>query len=394
MILRLEGVVKHYAWGGYDYLPHFLEKENKDQQPFAEYWIGTHPDGDAKVINGSVERLSHLISQRTGSKGTEDSLPFLLKVLDVRDMLSIQLHPDKATAQIGYNREEAEGIDRKAYNRVYRDDNHKPELMVALSDFWLVQGFKTEIKIRETLNDRDELRTLVSYLDQGGIQSLYEHVMTAPQDEINQLLKPLGKRIKPLYESNQLLKDDIDFWAARAFLTFNRKGICDRGILSLYLMNLINLKPGEGSYQSPGVLHAYMEGQNVECMATSDNVVRGGLTPKHIDTKQLLEIISFDMGEPEIKRPVSVDSFNAYETPAPDFQLMTVTTSGKRSLNINKPGIILVVEGKCNLSSTTEELTLDKGCSVVIYDEPNLSIDLPEEGLVIVASEGTSYRNQ
>ena len=388
MILRLEGIVKQYEWGGYDYLPHFIKQENTDQQPYAEYWIGTHPDGDAKVIDGPVERLSHLISQQKEAEGIKDALPFLLKVLDVRDMLSIQLHPDKATAEVGFKREEAEGIDRKAYNRVYRDDNHKPELMVALSDFWLVQGFKTESKIRETLNDREELRTLIKYMDQGGIQSLYEYIMTAPQEEINQLLKPLGKRIKPLYETNQLAKDDIDFWAARAFLTFNRKGICDRGILSLYLMNLINLKPGEGSYQSPGVLHAYMEGQNVECMATSDNVVRGGLTPKHIDTTQLLEIISFDMGEPEIIRPESIDSFNTYDTPAPDFRLMTVTKAGKRSLDISKPRIILVVNGICRLTTTTEEFTLDRGQSVVVYDEPNLSIDLPDDGLVIISSEG------
>lgn len=388
MILRLEGTVKHYAWGGYEYLPNLFSQENKDQEPCAEYWLGTHPDGDAQVIDGPVKHLSHLVSHRNTTKGIKDSLPFLLKVLDVRDMLSIQLHPDKATAEVGYQREETEGIDRKAYNRVYRDQNHKPELMVALSDFWLVQGFKQESKIRETLNDRDELKKLVFYLDQGSIQSLYNYIMTAPQDEINQLLKPLGKRIKPLYESNQLSKDNIDFWAARAFLTFNRKGICDRGILSLYLMNLINLKPGEGSYQSPGVLHAYMEGQNVECMATSDNVVRGGLTPKHIDTSQLLEIISFDMGDPEIIKPGSSDSFNTYVTPAPDFQLMTVTKAGNRSLNVSKPRIILVVNGICRLTTNTEEVTLDRGQSVVVYDEPNLSIDLPDDGLVIIASEG------
>ncbi len=388
MILRLEGTIKHYAWGGYDYLPNLFDKENKAKEPFAEYWIGTHPDGDAKVIDGPVDRLSRLISQQTMSSDIQNALPFLLKVLDVRDMLSIQLHPDKATAEAGYEKEEKEGIDRKAFNRVFRDDNHKPELMVALSDFWLVQGFKLESKIRETLNNRDELKTLVSYLDQGGLQSLYTYIMTAPQDEINQLLKPLGKRIKPLYESNQLSKDNIDFWAARAFLTFNRKGICDRGILSLYLMNLINLKPGEGSYQSPGVLHAYMEGQNVECMAASDNVVRGGLTPKHIDTAQLLQIISFEMGEPEIKKPIPVDSINKYDTAAPDFQLVTITRAGTTSLKADLPRIILVVRGKCILSSNKDEVTLGKGDSVVVYDEPKLNIYLPDDGLIIVASEG------
>src|SRR5690606_1625136 len=112
-------------------------------------------------------------------------------------------------------------------------------------------------------------------------------------------------------------KSDIDFWVARAYFIFNRKGVCDRGIFSLYLMNLIRLDPGEGIYQAPGMLHAYLEGQNIECMAASDNVIRGGLTSKYVDTDQLLKIVHFESTTPQIITPYqSGNNLRLYQTPA------------------------------------------------------------------------------
>ena len=176
---RIKGVIKNYDWGGYTYLPELLEIRN-EKEPFGEYWLGTHPAGMATVQDGNVSLLKHL----------GEPLPFLMKVLDVRDMLSIQLHPSKREAEVGFKREEASGVARDAYNRVFKDDNHKPELMVALSEFWLVQGFKSEAEIEETLNSTAEFNVLVSVFKSGGLPALYEYIMTMPQSNVNDILKP------------------------------------------------------------------------------------------------------------------------------------------------------------------------------------------------------------
>ena len=326
MVENIEGVIKHYNWGGYDFLPKLLNIE-KTGEPFAEYWLGTHPDGDAKVV-GHNSTLSSFLSH---------VLPFLLKVLDVRDMLSIQVHPDKNTADKGFAEEEECGTPRKAFNRVFKDSNHKPELMVALSDFWLLQGFKPIENILYSLQHNAELKKIADYLRQFGLEKTYYYLMTMAQSEVNDILKPLGKRIKPLYLQGALEKNDINFWSARAFLTFNKKGVCDRGIFSLYLMNLVRLKKGEGIFQAPGVLHAYLEGQNVECMAASDNVVRGGLTDKYIDTTRLIDIVKFETIIPQV---ISASENGSYETPASEFRLTRISHGSEipiigRSILIN-----------------------------------------------------------
>lgn len=349
---KIQGVIKNYDWGGFDFLPDLLNL-NKTGEPFGEYWLGTHPDGMAITVD-SQKSLREMLGK---------DLPFLLKILDVRNMLSIQVHPDKSTAEAGYMTEEKAGKARDAKDRVYKDENHKPELMVALSDFWLVQGFKPVSEILKTLDANPELKIISDFLQEKGLEKAYEFLMTIPQEQVNQILKPLGQRIKPLYESGQLDKSDINFWAARAYFTYNRKGFCDRGIFSLYFMNLVNLKPGEGIYQAPGVLHAYMEGQNIECMATSDNVIRGGLTSKHIDIDQLLKIVKFESVKPEIILPVN----GVYLTPASEFQLSRVTSSG--SIKIDTPAVLLNTGNSCTLNFVGDNMVFDKGEAAILNDE-------------------------
>jgi mannose-6-phosphate isomerase len=351
---KLEGVIKHYDWGGHEYLPGLLNLE-KSGRPSAEYWLGTHPDGMALLEEEKTPLQGYL----------KEPLSFLMKVLDVRDMLSIQVHPDKNTAERGFAEEEASGKPRDAFDRIFRDENHKPELMVALSDFWLVQGFKTAPEIIASLDKHPELRPLKEYFGQYGLKKTYEHLMTMPQPEVNAILQPLGKRIKPLYENHLLEKSDIDFWAARAYFIFNRKGVCDRGIFSLYLMNLIRLDPGEGIYQAPGMLHAYLEGQNIECMAASDNVIRGGLTSKYIDTDQLLKIVHFESITPRIITPVlSGKNLKFYHTPASEFQLLKIVSSG--SVRVNIPGLVINLGIPVVLNPGNEPLILNKGDAALI----------------------------
>lgn len=360
---KLEGAIKYYDWGGYEYLPGLLNLEKSDR-PFAEYWLGTHPDGMALLAEEKTPLQGYL----------EKPLPFLLKVLDVRDMLSIQVHPDKITAEKGFAKEETFRKPRNAHDRIFRDKNHKPELMVALSDFWLVQGFKTGSEIIATLEKNPELRPLQDYFMQYGLKRTYEHLMTMPQSEVNAMLQPLGKRIKPLYQNNLLEKSDIDFWAARAYFIFNRKGVCDRGIFSLYFMNLIRLDPGEGIYQAPGILHAYLEGQNIECMAASDNVVRGGLTSKHIDKDQLIKIVNFEHENPRIILPVrrKNDSLE-YLTPSSEFQLLRITTPC--SFEMRSLGILLNLGEAVHLSAGQDEISLLRGDAFLIETQVTAEIN-------------------
>jgi len=287
-IYKLKGVVQHYAWGGTQFIPNLLAMDNNAQQPFAELWMGTHVKGPSKVqtVEGEV-LLETLIkkapSKKLGKKAAADfnnRLPFLFKVLDVNSMLSIQSHPTKKAAEIGFAKESQTDIGVTAPNRTYRDDNHKPEVMVALTDFWLLHGFKSIEAIREVLTI-PEFAPLQKYFGTAGtIFPLYKYIMEMPQAEVNQLLAPLWKRLQPAFEAGQLAKSSADYWAAQAYVEYTIDGNFDRGIFSIYLFNLVNIKKGDGIFQAAGIPHAYLEGANMELMANSDNVFRGGLTQK------------------------------------------------------------------------------------------------------------------
>jgi mannose-6-phosphate isomerase len=348
---QLEGSVKHYAWGGFDYISRLFDIENKDRHPLAEIWFGTHPGGPAMSASG--QPLLNLLS---------DELPYLVKILDVNDMLSIQTHPSLEQAKRGFESEEIEGISKDSPARTYKDKNHKPELMVALSEFYLLQGFRPAEALRKTLQDMPSFRPLLPFFEQGGLKALYTRIMTMDQEDINRILKPLGQQIKPQFEQDQFTKADANYWAAKAFLRFNRKGFCDRGIISIYLMNLIKLNVGEGIFQAPGVLHAYLQGQNLECMACSDNVLRGGLTQKHINIKGLLETVVYEHGHSEIILPKNVGKgYYNYNTPASEFAVYQVTQASENQvlplLSENKMVVLLKGNTMVDTGSGSQSLS-------------------------------------
>lgn len=378
---KIKGVVKDYAWGGYTYLNSLLDLPATESKPRAEYWLGTHPSGPATYADNPSIKLSEALDRK--------SLPFLFKVLDVRDMLSIQVHPNVQQAQTGYSREEESNLPGDDPNRVYKDRNHKPELMVALSEFYLVQGFLSEDDLASRLLDIAEFEALLPILSSGGIKGLFSHWMTCPQEEVNQILKPLGKRIKPLYESGELSKSDIHFWAARAFLTFNRPGRCDRGIFVLYMMNLVILQEGEGIFQVPGVLHAYMEGQNVECMATSDNVVRGGLTQKHMDIEELIKVTNLAPTTPKIiDGEINAQGITTYPIPNTydDFSLAKVNGTVDFTLISEDPGLIFCLQGSINISTQNRALDLNKGEAAYLDPQEPIRIQSNKEGIAFLSN--------
>lgn len=365
-LVKLQGKVQHYAWGGYDFLPQLLHIPNPDRKPFAEYWLGMHANAPAIVkhkrmgydmpLEDYITQLQHTYTaffKEKEEKTLHKNLPYLLKVLDVRDMLSIQVHPCKEDAYIGFERENQAGISMDAPNRSYKDNNHKPELMVALSDFWLLHGFRSPEKLTEIINAVPEFAFMLPIFREGNYRELYTMLMEMEQDQVNRILQPLLERIQAGYENDYFTKDDPHFWAARAAFTFNQPGKIDRGIFSIYLLNLVHLKKGEAIFQDAGVLHAYLEGQNIEIMSASDNVLRGGLTNKHIDVAELIRHITF---QATIPQPVHAHKHehtheHIYETPATDFQLSVYTLREGEEMHIgtNTIDILLLMEGKAQM---------------------------------------------
>ncbi|MGZ5253976.1 MAG: mannose-6-phosphate isomerase, class I, partial [Flavitalea sp.] len=234
-IFGISGVVQHYTWGGFSYIPSVLKLEPDGVKPYAEYWLGAHDNAPAILaIDGDTNTLNELIQKDPSVLGEQAAaqfgkLPYLLKILDVKEMLSIQVHPSKSAAVAEFEAEEKKGIARNAPNRNYKDDNHKPELMMALSEFYLLHGFRPENEMKSILAEIPELNFLQEIFGENNYKGLYRTVMEMPQDGVNSRLQPLLDRIVPAYQQDSLSKEHPDFWAARASITYNQPGIIDRG---------------------------------------------------------------------------------------------------------------------------------------------------------------------
>jgi mannose-6-phosphate isomerase len=377
-IFRLTGIPQHYSWGGDSFIPELLHVPNNDKKPFAEYWMGAHLKAPSIVVyeNGRDQDLNAFIASdpvsMLGAKVNArfGRLPYLFKVLDVKDMLSIQVHPSKKSAELEFEKENKKGIPLDAAYRNYKDDNHKPELMVALSDFWLLHGFKESSKLEAVLSKTSELQFLLPIFKESGYEGLYKKVMELDQQEVNKRLQSLLHRIIPLYKEEKLSKTDEDFWAARAAITFNEAGNIDRGIFSVYLFNLVNLKPGEAIFQDAGVPHAYLEGQNMELMANSDNVLRGGLTNKHIDVAELIKHVKPEATIPNIikGRDSGVVGEKLFLTPATDFELRQITLQkgDETTLLSVTAEIFFVYEGEVEVSEGQNALRFGNGESFLV----------------------------
>ncbi len=387
-VLRLHGAVQHYAWGGCDFIPGLLGIANNERIPFAELWMGAHLNGPATAnVAGRDVPLDRLIAEAPDKiLGSATSthfggrLPYLFKVLDVAKMLSIQAHPTKKQAEEGFARESAEGIDLQDAERNYKDDNDKPEVAVALTDFWMLHGFRPLEQIAEMFRTVPELHSIMpDFPEKLGhtentvqahralLQDLYRAVMTTPQDCIDLLLNTLITRLARTDTSDE---NDPGHWVVRASQTFCPVGgHCDRGILSIYLLNLVHLGAGQGTFQPAGTLHAYLEGVTVELMANSDNVLRGGLTSKHVDVPGLMRILCFDSDLPLVMNGV-LNAVRAgaweriYQTPSAEFELSSIDLeSGTQYLGnaVQGPDTIIVLSGNATLAANGHCTVLSRG---------------------------------
>ena len=372
-IYKLKGKVLHYAWGGYEFIPALLGLPNTEHKPFAEYWMGAHPLAPSELVTpvGTVSLYSLIqqdpalvISEKVYERFGE--LPFLLKVQDVREILSIQVHPSKAEAEKGFDREEAEGIPINAPNRNYKDRNHKPEMLVALSEFWLLHGFRQKTDIEQILEDVQEFRVFLPYFKRDGLKALYQLVMEMDQPAINALLVNLIKREIRRRNDSELTKDMPGWWVAKQYEGRQEIGDIDRALFSIYILNIVKVNPGEGVFQGAGVPHAYLEGQTIELMANSDNVLRAGLTPKHVDVPELMKHTLFEGITPNIMQgnPVQTGE-KIYPCPVADFGIAKIELSSTLSYSNRAASleIIIVTEGGVLINNT---LVLKRGEAAAI----------------------------
>lgn len=395
-VFGLKGRVQHYAWGGQTYIPQLLGT-SLDQGPYAEYWLGAHVNAPALVETeeGEVPLDTFLKTNANVYLGETTfnrfgRLPFLFKVLDVHQMLSIQVHPSKIEAEKGFKRENELGIPLTAPNRNYKDDNHKPEIMVALGEFWLIHGFLPKEDLLKVLYKNPEFEGLKAIFLKGGYKGLYQYVMELPIAESDKILRPLVDRLIPLYTENKLSKSSPDYWAAKAVSKAEKADPLDRGIFSIYFFNLLKVNKGEAVFQDAGVPHAYLEGQNIELMANSDNVLRGGLTPKHVDVPELLKHVVFEETKPEILTGTLEENGveRTYKSPAPDFELSEVILRHDNSYNgtSNSVEIYILMEGEVKIIAKETSLLLKKGESFLVLAGAEFQISTSSHAVLYKAT--------
>ena len=396
MIYRLTGQVQHYAWGGKNYIASLIGLNSAKDQPCAEWWLGAHPSAPSEIENVTGKQsLIEFLSQNPTALGQAsrqqfgDELPYLLKILDVEKPLSIQLHPTKAQAEKGFEAENVKGGALTDSTRTYKDRNHKPEMMIALSEFWLLHGFKTKSQILATLNARPSLQPLAEKLGTQNLAEFYADVMLADQSTLANWLLPIIETNQQPYKNGELTLDNPDYW-----MLYTMEAIAispeklDAGLVCFYLFNIVHLKEGEGIFQDAGIPHAYLRGQNVELMACSDNVIRGGLTPKYVDIVELLKIVDCREVTPQIisAAPQNQSEFT-YKTPVNDFALAQIRVEPQQhtELNLQSAGILLVMQGELKIQEKSTALTLKQGESAFITADSNVEIMSEKGGYAFLA---------
>src|SRR6056297_3566181 len=308
--LVLSPALQHYAWGDPGFIPRALGLAIMDA-PVAEAWYGAHPLAPATAATGAGEQpLDRLLADAGPALlGPElatrfDHLPYLLKLLAAARPLSIQVHPSGKQAAAGFARDEAAGRARSAPDRRYRDPRHKPELIVALTSFDALCGFREPRAIAAVLDGLPELRPLLPHFDPAdgpdGVRDLLTAWFAVPPAEAGPALQKLIDRLATEEARAPLSPRSPAHWALRAHRELGAGGAPDRGLLLVFLLELLHLEPGEALFLPAGVPHAYLHGAGVEIMASSDNVLRAGLTPKFVDTDELLQVVRFDAGRPPV----------------------------------------------------------------------------------------------
>ncbi|MEV0621887.1 mannose-6-phosphate isomerase, class I [Nonomuraea sp. NPDC050404] len=359
--MRLATTIRPYDWGSVTALPELFGTEPTGK-PQAELWMGAHPGAPSTV--GGVP-LGDLIARDPAATLGEPvaarfgpALPYLLKVLAIERPLSLQVHPTTEQAQAGYAEENARAIPLDDYARTYKDASHKPEMVCAITPFHGLCGFRAPADAADLL-DRLGLPGLRPWIDALGGGEPARALRTVFAAMLDDAARPLRA------EAERALLDSRDPGLV-VYGDIARACPGDPGIIAALLLNHVRLSPGQALYLGAGVPHAYLGGIGVEIMANSDNVLRCGLTSKHVDVPELMRVVDFTPSAPHLVEPAR-DAPGAYDyrPPAPEFALSRYEPAGDegRSLPGGLPQIVLCVEGEVRLG---EDLTLRPGQSAFI----------------------------
>jgi mannose-6-phosphate isomerase len=371
----LKNPVRPYAWGSRTTIADLVGRPVPAPHPEAELWMGAHP-GDPSFVDGT-SLVDVLSADPDGQLGAgiaarwNGRLPFLMKVLAADEPLSMQAHPSAAQAEEGYAREERLGIARDAANRNYPDPTPKPELLCALTEFHALAGFRDPhqtvalLKTVSTSGLAPYVELLAGDPNREGLRALFTTWITLPQPAIDALVPEL------LDECVRHVKEHGQFeLECRTVLELGESYPGDAGVLAGLLLNRLVLGPGEAIFLPAGNLHAYLRGTALEVLANSDNVLRGGLTPKHVDVAELLRVLDFGFGDMKVWTGEPDGGRHVYRTQAPEFEMSRMEWNGGETapatLDGGVPRILVCVDGELTVTTPDKEEPLKRGQSLWI----------------------------
>ncbi len=384
MITRITSTPKDYAWGSPTALQELLGTP-VDGRPQAELWLGAHPSTDTRIVDASPGMPATLNERLVDDDAGR--LPFLLKLLAAEQPLSLQAHPTLEHARASFAEEESGGLPIDHPQRNYKDAWHKPELIVALLDgFEALCGFRREASSIDFLSElalvaEPEagrlIHGLVRRIDDQGLAETVSAVLGERKPE---LVTALVGAAGAVPEQGR--------WSREAALLVRLQDVHpgDPGIVVAALMNFVILRAGEGLFLAAGNIHAYVHGLGVEVMAASDNVLRGGLTSKHIDIPELLNVLDFTPIDPPLVSATRHGNLDEYEVPVPDFALLRFRgADGPALLDVRDSAIAVAVEGRVVIRRGLEEVVLDRGQAAFIAPAQGM-LELLGAGVAFVAT--------
>ncbi len=391
-IYRLTCATRDYAWGSTTLIPRFLGRP-ADGRPQAELWVGAHPGAPSRLPDGRT--LAELVAADPGHVlGTGTStrfgprLPFLMKALAAAEPLSLQVHPTSGRARTGHAAEEAAGIPVDAAERSYRDPFHKPELIVAVTRFEGMAGFRdventaTILRLLGTPWAEQTADRLTDGPAHQALHSVVTDLLALTSEALATALADIGRaahgaeershRARRLSTRVSLDRASVEREAVRVFaqtIALAERYPRDPGVLVTLLLNHVVLAPGEAMFLDAGVVHAYTSGFGIEIMAASDNVVRAGLTPKHVDVPELLAIASFTPTPPPLWAPTEVSAgVWCFDPPVDEFALY-VGNAPLAGVADEGPRLVLALDGEVSVDAGGTRERLEQGAAVFVPDD-------------------------
>ncbi|MFD2090391.1 mannose-6-phosphate isomerase, class I [Blastococcus deserti] len=367
---QLQTSVRHYPWGSRTVIPELLGELTPADKPYAELWVGAHPDAPSVLSTGTpldkaIQEQPELLLGAEVRARFGDRLPFLMKVLAAEQPLSLQAHPTSEQAQAGFAAEEAAGVPRDDPTRTFKDPFHKPELILALTPLEALCGFRP---VEESLHclaklQVPELKPTIAALARGGLRAAIPQLLALSPEHRAALVDAVAEAAGRFVAAHDPEFINTYRWAASLAETYPG----DPGVVISLMCNHLRLAPGEAVFLPAGNLHAYLCGAGVEIMASSDNVLRGGLTGKHVDLAALIEVLDFTDGRVPVIHPVLGPGGLRYPVPVEDFDLTRIQLDAQLgTLTTRGPQVLLCTEGTAQLASAEGALTLPKGTSAFV----------------------------